>query len=90
MSNLNSQASRKETLLSSWRKVGLYLNIESNKDKEFSEFTGKHFRIDNKTLKEDLSKKREEYDPRKHRLPNGVRKDLAPADAFAGKGVRIK
>lgn len=63
--------------------------LEHNKNKEFSEFTGKHFRIDNKSLKEDVSKKREEYDPRKHRLQNGVRKNLA-SDPFAGKGIRIK
>jgi hypothetical protein len=55
----------------------------------FSEFTGKHLRIDNKSLKEDLSKKREEYDPRKHRLQNGVRRDMT-SDPFTGKGVRIK
>lgn len=62
---------------------------ENNQDKPFSEFTGKHARIDNKTLKEDAAKKREEYDPRKHRLPNGVRKNLI-TESFVGRGMRIK
>ena len=57
--------------------------------KEFNQFTGKHTRLDGKALKEDAIKRKEEYDPRKHKLPNGVRKDTA-IDPFSGKGVKIK
>ena len=45
-------------------------------------------RFDGKTVKDDVVKRKEEYDPRKHRLPNGVRKDIA-VDPFSGQGVRI-
>lgn len=57
--------------------------------KEFNEFTGKHTRLDGKALKEDVVKRKEEYDPRKHRLVNGVRKENT-IDAFSGKGIKIK
>lgn len=68
----------------------LVMGDDGKEEKEFSEFTGKYQRMDGKTVKDDLAKKKEEYDPRKHKLPNGVRKDTAFIDPFAGKGVRIK
>lgn len=59
------------------------------KDKPFEAFSGKHARIDQKSLKEDMQRKKEDYDPRKHRLPNGIRKNLI-TESFAGKGIRLK
>lgn len=58
-------------------------------EKTFSEFTGKCQRLDGKAAPEGAVNKKEEYDPRKFRLPNGVRKETF-VDPFTGKGIRIK
>lgn len=71
------------------RNSSLVMDEEANKDKPFEAFMGKHSRIDEKALKEDMARKKEEYDPRKHRLPNGIRQDLV-TQTFAGRGIRIK
>ena len=65
------------------------LDKDDDQEKPFEAFTGKHARLDGKNLKEDMTKRKEEYDPRKHRLHNGIRKDLV-TESFAGKGVRLK
>lgn len=39
-------------------------------------------------LEQKKKQEEEEYDPRKHRLPNGIRKKII-ADDFKGKGVKI-
>lgn len=62
--------------------------MKERENKEFAEFTGKFMRLDGKAVKDDVVKKKEEYDPRKHRLPHGVRRDLV-LETFSGKGVRI-
>lgn len=71
------------------RNSSVVMDEEANKDKPFEAFSGKYLRIDEKSVKEDLARKREEYDPRKHRLPNGIRQDLV-TQTFAGRGIRIK
>lgn len=63
--------------------------IQELETKEFKEFQGKHIRLDGKALKDDVVPKKEEYDPRKHRLPRGVRASSS-TEAFSGKGYKIK
>lgn len=71
------------------RQSSVVMEEKAGGKKEFSEFTGKHTRLDGKALKEDQTKKKEEYDPRKNKLPNGVRTNLT-TEVFSGKGLRIK
>lgn len=55
---------------------------------EFNAFSGKFQRLDGKSIKDEVIKKKEEYDPRKCRLHNGVRKAVN-SDPFSGKGLRL-
>lgn len=64
--------------------------IEEEKVKKFKAFSGNYRRLDGKQVAYDPADHtdEEEYDPRKHRLPNGVRDNLF-AKSFGGKGVKL-
>jgi hypothetical protein len=64
--------------------------MEKENNKRFQAFSGNYQRLDGKQVKVDPTAKddEEDYDPRKHRLPNGVRENMF-GNSFAGKGIRV-
>lgn len=64
--------------------------MEEEKTKKFQAFSGNYQRLDGKQVKGDptVQDKEEDYDPRKHKLPNGVREHIF-GPKFTGKGVRL-
>lgn len=71
------------------RSSNVVIDEKDQDNKQFSEFTGKFMRLDGKAVKDDPSKKKEEFDPRKHKLKNGIRENLF-TEAFTGKAVKLK
>jgi ubiquitin fusion degradation protein 1 len=71
------------------RSSNVLIDEQAQDNKQFSEFTGKYTRLDGKALKEDPSKKKEEFDPRKNKLKNGIRDNLF-TEAFTGKALKMK
>lgn len=64
------------------------LVIEEEGRKVFKAFKGSYRRLDGKEVKIDPVAKDDEYDPRKHRLENGVRENMV-LKKFQGTGTRI-
>lgn len=63
--------------------------MQEEKVKKFKAFSGNYQRLDGKQLKDAIvNEEEEEYDPRKHRLPSGVR-DKMFVKSFTGAGVRL-
>lgn len=64
--------------------------MEEEKSSRFKAFSGNYRRLDGKEVKGDptANDEEEEYDPRKNKLPNGVRDNLF-GNNFEGKGVRL-
>ena len=54
----------------------------------FREFRGKYQRLDGREVKNLPHQEDDEYDPRQHRLPNGVRETFKEEN-FVGKKVRV-
>lgn len=64
--------------------------MEQEKVKRFKAFSGNYQRLDGKQVKLDPSQDNdeEEYDPRKNKLPNGVRENMF-TKSFVGKGIKL-
>ena len=65
--------------------------VEQSADSKTGFFAGKGMRIDEKQVKPgqrkvSMNQEEEEYDPRKHRIHRGVRKNT---NDFTGKGVKM-
>lgn len=65
------------------------VKINDDKPKEFKAFSGGAQRLDGKPVKKsEMKEEEEEWNPRLHKLPRGVRASMN-FDSFTGKGIKL-